>query len=209
MILKDNKTFKYLLLFFTIFFLGTFNVFAKEIDIDGFDVKAKSSTTEVDYISYTENTIKSSLIFNEVNDYVDFELALKNSSNKKYKIISVTDNNTNDYLDIHYDYNNNEFSKDEISNIDIIMTYKNKLINVDQKVLNNLKITIKLQDNNGNEEKITINPNTKDNILLYVVLFLVSSSSLILIITNHKKVATLVIIVAIAIVPAIIFAQEE
>ena len=68
--IKDNKIIKYLLLFFAIFFINTMSVFAQEIDVEEFKVLDKSTTTEVDNISFDSNTVTSNIKFNNVNDHV-------------------------------------------------------------------------------------------------------------------------------------------
>ena len=207
--IKDNKIIKYLLLFFAIFFINTMSVFAQEIDVEEFKVLDKSTTTEVDNISFDSNTVTSNIKFNNVNDYVDFGLNLKNKSNNKYKIVSITDNNKNKNLDITYEYEDEDFSNNDITNVKIKMLYKKKLINEDKKLIDDLKVTIVLEDNNGNQEQIIINPNTRDNIIFYVVIFIIAATALILLKHNYKKTSILIILLTIASIPVFIFAKEE
>ena len=207
--IKDNKIIKYLLLFFAIFFINTMSVFAQEIDVEEFKVLDKSTTTEVENISFDSNTVTSNIKFNNVNDYVDFGLNLKNKSNNKYKIVSITDNNKNKNLDITYEYEDEEFSNNDITNVKIKMLYKKKLINEDKKLIDDLKVTIVLEDNNGNQEQIIINPNTRDNIIFYVVIFIIAAIALILLKHNYKKTSILIILLTIASIPVFIFAKEE
>ena len=156
----------FLLFILTILFTFT-NVKAatKNIEISNVSVIDKSGTITVVDPVFSSNEITSNITFNQKDDYVTFELTLKNNENDKYKIESIKDNNTNNNLKIEYDYDTNYLSKGDTSKIKVKLTYKNQLVNVDRVSLNDLQIFINLVNEDGKSSEIIINPIT---ILLYI-----------------------------------------
>ena len=75
--------------------------------------------------------------------------------------------------------------KDKTSKVTIKMTYKNKLVNKDI-FLDDLSIKLNLEKEDGSSSQITINPQTGDNIMLYVVLCLTSLAGLIVVIKKRS-----------------------
>ena len=203
-----GKLLNSLLIILSIFILGIINVYAKEIEVESFDVVDKSDTISVEQLNYTNDTVSSNIKFNQQDDYVIFGLNLKNNGSKKYKIVSITDNNTNNNIQITYNYSNESFNTSEVTDISIKMLYKNKLINVSEKNINDLKITILLEDDLGNQEQISVNPFTGDHIYLYLIIFIISGGSLIIIINGHKK-ARFVLLLTFLLIPCSIFALEQ
>ena len=86
---------KILLFIFTL--LIAFNVssvFAKNtMEVKNLKIIDKSSTITVDEPSMNGETITSKVEFNEVGDFVTYELTLKNNESEKYKIEKITDSN--------------------------------------------------------------------------------------------------------------------
>ena len=75
-----NKLFKYCLFIFMISFVGIISVFAADsITATNITIKEKSSTISVDSPIISNNNISTSITFNNKDDYVIFEVTLKNN----------------------------------------------------------------------------------------------------------------------------------
>ena len=166
-----NRIFKKLL-FLVVLFISIFCVSsvkaATEIEVTDISIKEKNSTiTVVDPVLDSGN-ITSNIKFNQKDDYVTFELTLKNnSSNNKYKVTSITDNNTNTNLKLDYGYGNDYIEIGNTSKVTLTITYKNVLLNQDKISLDDLSITINFEGEDGTSTNTTINPGTGDNIIIY------------------------------------------
>ena len=121
------KIVKKIFLFIIIFFVGilTVNAESKNIKVTDVTVKEKSTTIEVADPVISENEITSNITFNQVNDYVTFELTLKNNESEKYKITSITDNNTSNNIEVEYDYSEDFISSNDETKVKVKLTYKN------------------------------------------------------------------------------------
>jgi len=205
------KEVKRLFLFLFLFFIGiiTVNAETKNIEVTSVTVKEKSSTIEVAEPVISNNEITSNITFNQLNDYVTFELTLKNNESEKYKITSITDNNTNENLEVEYDYLDDYISSGDEGKVRVKLTYKNKLTN-ENISLDNLTITISTQNEQGDTSQIVLNPNTGDNILHFLVLLIIAITGLALIKLKKKtKVGILILIVGIIMIPFAVLAEEK
>lgn len=178
-----------------------------KITVENISIKEKSDNITVNDPILESNQITSNISFNEPDDYVIFELILKNNEEEKYKIDSINDNNTNENIEIEYEYDKEYIESGKTSSVKIKMKYKNKLFNVEKISLNDLNIILNLSKEDGTNSTITINPVTGDFIAHYLVLLIISLSGLILI---HKKskLGKLLLIIAIISLPLITFAKE-
>ena len=195
---------------------GIINVKAetKNIELTKIDVLEKSSTITVVEPVISNNEITSSITFNQVDDYVEFKLTLKNNETDKIKITNISDNLENENIKIDYTYDNNNFIESgKEATINVKMTYKTKLVNED-KTIDNLILTLTLEKENGEKQDsdIIVNPTTGDNILRYVLLLVISVIGLGLLFTikNKKtKLTSLLVILGLIMVPAIVYAEEK
>ena len=170
----------------SVFGLISVNAEEKNIEVIDISIKDKSGTITVEEPTISAGMISSGIRFNEIGDFVTYELTLKNNESDKYKIISITDNNKNENIDIEYDYDDNYIEKDKTAKVTIKLTYKKKLINQDKISLNDLSIKIDFEKEDGSSSQITINPQTGDNILCYVGLFIISVLGLFFVITKKR-----------------------
>lgn len=92
----------FVFLFVIISIFGMVGVYAenKNIEVTDIKVKDKSGTITVDNPTISNSEINSGIKFNEIDDFVTFELTLKNNDSDKYKVISIIDNNENDNVKI-------------------------------------------------------------------------------------------------------------
>ena len=206
-----KKHYIYVVFFLMLLFTNT-KAYALDIKIEDVSITDKSSTVTTNTINYTDNEISSNVSFNKVNDYVTYEIKIKNNENKLFKIKSVTDNYTNDNLVIEYE-NESEIKANSSTIVKLTMTYKNKLVNKNIS-LNNLVITLNLVDENGTNKSVVLNnPKTGDNIINYLSLLFVTLFSVYFIKTKkrlkHFKVGNILLLICILCVPFITFAVEN
>ena len=207
---------RFLMFFLLIFTLFSTNVFAKEVDIKVIDAKvvSKSNTAEVETPTIDGNNINTNVTFNEQDDFVVYEVTIKNNDDEAWKINSVEDNYTKDNLKIDYEYDKDLIEKGKTSKVKVTITYKKKLVNTESINIDDLKISLNLINESGNANTIVItNPNTKDGILKYLVLLIVAVTGLIFIKTKKiykgLKVGNLLILTLILMSPFMILAEEK
>ena len=172
----------YLLIIVIISFF-VINVSAKENDfsISSINIEDKSDTIEVNDTSLDNYDIKSNIYFNVIDDYIKYKIVIRNNTDKEYNVEEIIDNNISKYINVSYDMNK-KISPNSDSILYITFKYSD-IVETNQKVykLDDISITIKLD----NGKTININPNTNDNIIKYILLF--TSSIIILGISIKKK----------------------
>ncbi len=120
----------------------------------------QSTISEIDGLNITAD-----ISFNELNDYVKYEMILKNTSSLDYTIASVNDDNSNDYITTTYELSDTDFKAGKEVSLYITMKYT-KLIGTTREDIANA-ISVSLNYDNGETEAININPQTNDNIVKY------------------------------------------
>ena len=171
-------------------------------------IDSKSSGVEAVIESFTDNKLITDTTFHKLNDYVKYVLTIKNTSNTKYKLVLVDDNNSNDNVTYEYEYNKDE---DLLPNnsVDVVLTitYKEGIQEINQRTQDQeVKISFIVEDENGNvyEEEITNNPKTSDDVLIYIISAIVSLL-VILGIVFRKKISKLFVLFVL-IIPMITYA---
>ena len=200
----------FLLLFLLMFLtnIGVVNAASKNIEVTNFKVKEKSGTVLVEAINFSNNILSSNITFNKKDDFVLFEFKVKNNESDQYKIKSIKDNNTNNNISIEYSFDTDFMPKGEYKVVTMKVTYVKQLKNVDKVSLNNLIITLNME--NDKEDEIIINPTTGDAILHYLVMLIIALTGLILIIVKkRKKIGKVLMVLAIILLPLGAIAREE
>ena len=208
-----KKLFMILLIVISLLFIVNVSADTSKVEITNITVKDKSGTITVVDPTFESNEITSNITFTQKDDFVTFELTLKNSdSTNKYKVGSIDDNNTNNNISIEYGYSDDYISKNETTKLTITLKYNNQLINIDNINLDNLTININLVSENGDSSSVIINPKTGDHLIFYFVLLTISIIGLVLIVTKKKKndlkIGILLLAFAIVMVPFVTFAFE-
>ena len=176
--------------------------------LDDAKIEDKSSGVDASIEEFTYNKLITNTTFHKINDYVKYRLTIKNTSDTKYKLVLVDDNNSNENVTYEYSYNKDEELLPD-STVDVILTitYKEGIEQINQRTQNQeVKISFIIEDENGNiyEEEITINPKTGDNILIYAFLLVISFLALLAIVFIKKKSKLFVLLVLI--IPMITYA---
>jgi len=216
-----------ILLVFSLFRM--LNVTAEELifKITNIEVKEKSERVIVNDVSLTDGSIKNDILFDAKNDYITYNITIKNNSSDKYKIKSISDNNTSEYL--KYSYDNLTGTVVEPGNettFNMTITYvqeSNDLTISDKAVTLTLLYekedgtttteTITNQDNisssnsnqaNNANNKVLNNPKTGDNIAFYIILSVVSFFGLLITSVSKKylyKSLNIAAIVSLVLIP--------
>ena len=207
------KLFRYSIVIFILSLFLIIPVFAesKDIKITDITIKEKSSTITADDPVISNSKITSLLKFNQENDYIIYELTIKNNENDSYKIADISDNNSDNHLLIEYDYSNDYIEKDNTTTVLLKMKYQSKLINSDLS-LDNLKITFAFENENGESSNMTINPFTGDSIIPSLILFFISVSGFALLFRGglkHSKKITFLLIFGLLILPIVADARMD
>ena len=198
-IIKNISRFLFSLLLIVSIF-GTFNVLAETVifQITKIEVKEKSDKVTVNDVvndvSLSGGSIVNDIVFTEKDDYIIYNITIKNNTEDDYTIKSITDDNTSPYLKYTYDNLSNvkvESGKEKTFNMTITYIQETSNLTItDQAVSLTLTYekvdgttgseTITNPDNNastgevkGATENIT-NPKTGDNITTYIILGIIS-----------------------------------
>ena len=175
---------KRLLLLTLIIFIPFCVVNAKELNItiENVSIVENSDTVDVTLFSYGNNEVLSNITFNNLEEYVKYNITIKNNDEDKYLIKSITDNNENDNIEIRYEHSSEYIEPNGESVITMTIKYKKQLKNVERISLDDISISIIFDDG-----EVVINPKTFDNINNYLFIALLSIACLIVSI-KYKKV---------------------
>ena len=128
------------------------NVYALDVSINETKIFDKSDTLTIKNVSFDDLTITPSAEFNNIGDYVTLKVDFKGSGLNQNKILSVTDNNRSEYINITYKHGDTLKYP-----LYITMVYKNA---ANEKVnLDDITITINLEEESSEAVPIK-NPKT-------------------------------------------------
>ena len=205
-----------LLLIVSIF--GAFNVLAEEVifKITKIEVKEKSDKVKVNDVSLSGGSLINDIVFTDVNDYVKYDITIQNSSEDKYKILSITDDNDSPYLEYTYDDLSNVYiNAGEEKTFNLTITYKQETSNITitDKAVSLILIyekddgttgteTITNDDNNATTGEVkgveTTNPKTGDNVTTYIILGIISLVGLAITTVSKKHLSNVLSVIALA-----------
>ena len=195
------RAFKIILLFLSSFLLYT-NVYAESnLVIESVRTTEKSSTMVVSDLSYVDMTITSKMEFHTLNDFVTYEIEIKNNSEKTYTLSKIINHLNTNYLSVESDDIGTIISKEEKKTIHVKVKYVEELINVESVVPNDSSLTLNFVDTT-----VVTNPFTLDRFMIVMLGFLLLSLvfGLIVYYFKLKKMVLLLILF----VPIYVFAQE-
>lgn len=202
-------------MFAALFLIATPNASAltKNIKVADVNVKEKSGTIIVADPVLSDNEITSNITFNKKDDFATFELSLENNESEKYKIESISDNNTNENIEIDYSFSEDYIDAGELGAVTIKLTYKNTLNNVDKISIDDLMIKIYLINEDGEGGEIIINPTTGDALPFYCILFAAALAGLVVLLKNKKskaiKVCGVLFALSLLFIPLTTLAKEK
>ena len=189
---------KYLLCFIILFLLiFNINVSAKgnDIEITNIEILEKSDNVK----SNIKNLSDLNTIFFSKDDYVKYNITIKNNTNNTMKIDEIKDKLNSNIINTEYEYDKKELKSNE--EYTFTLTIKCiKDINEEKLVINE-PLSIIINYDNGKQITINENPDTKDNIINYFILFVISAISLVIIITKKGKTQLLGLMLVISLIP--------
>jgi len=222
-----KKYIKTIILIILTFILGIINTNAATKDLELVDVKVQGKTASitVEDVALQGNTVTSKIAFNKVNDFVAFELTIKNNSDEEYKVASVEDNNTSENLEITYIYDNNYIKKDETTAVTIKFKYVKELLDKEKISLDNLNIKINFEKADGKAEEVVVNPTptittgtssistnpiTGIPLLRYILIAILSTLGLVLVLAKkNKKIGTALLVLTVVAIPFVVLANQK
>lgn len=202
LIKQSSKLLCFVLLIISIF--GIVNVLAEEniFKITNISVKEKSNGVNVKDVSLSDGVINNNISFDNKDEYIKYDITLKNNTNSKYKILSISDDNDSEYLDYTYDdLSNIELNSGEEKTFNLTITYikETSEITISDKDYN-IVLSYEKEDGTTGTETITVkgnnknNPTTGDNITIYIILGIISLFGLTITIVKRKNITKSIMI---------------
>ncbi len=182
--MKNNIVKKLFLILFLMGFLfsvfGIGKIIAEEptFILSNAVIDSKSTGVDANIVRFDNDELVTNTTFHALNDYVAYILTIKNTSDTKYKLVLVNDNNSSNNVVYEYEYNQNEDLLPG-SSVDVLLkiTYKNENNNMNNRDQNlSTNISFIMEDENGNvvSGEVTHNPKTGDNIYYYICTLVIS-----------------------------------
>ena len=192
---KVNMTRLFSLVFGVLFVVSLFmgiNALAETSAFKLMDVtiKEKTATTTGEITNISSDEVKDTVTFHQLNDYVTYKMTIKNNKDKEITIVSISDDNNNEYIEYLYDKHENEkINAGNTFDFLVKATYKKELEDISKRDQNTtVKFIINyLEDGEEKDDTIIINPVTNDNIIMNFVMLFVSTTGLVVCIVLDKK----------------------
>ena len=202
---KFNKILSYVFLIGVIVSLfGIVNILAQDdkLKVTKAVISDKSVDVTTDVLSYTDNKIENSVVFHRLDDYVIYDITIKNTDSKDYFIKSITDDNNSPFISYEYnEYKDQKIAANSEITIKIKAKYSKLQSNIENRLLN---YDVKFKLNYTDEDP---NPYTFDNIYLFFVIGLISLIGLVVTLAiNHKLKKIMPVIVGLLLIPITVFA---
>ena len=208
-----KKIISSILLCFMLLLVGISGVSAatKDVEITEFKLQSKSSTATVENISLDKNNkVTGTITLNKVDDFVSFNLTIKNNSNGRFKIINVEDNNKIDNIALVYQYDENYINSGQSASVTIKLRYDKELSGQNKLSLDDLNIKINFETETGSHQSIVVNPATGDSIIRFIIIAIASIvGAFLLVVKRKRKIGMLLLILASIVLPFAALANEK
>ena len=204
--IRLNKLFIIRSIFLLIFICSLFsslNVLANTNPFKIIDavISEKSDGVIGNIEDFNSSEVTDNIKFYKLDDSVTYKLTLKNTRDNEIKITSISDDNSNIYLEYSYDnLANTTINANEEFEFVFKVVYKNELEDItNRNQVNNVNFNINyFEDDRYINARISLNPNTGDNVYLSFIILGVSTcclvGSFVINKKNKKKVLRVVII---------------
>ena len=141
---------------------------AAHLTVQSVTVVNKSTNVVAENPTVSGNTVTSTIVFHVLDDYVKYNLDLKNTTDTSFKILDITDDNSNELVEYSYDNHANEvIDAGESLNLELTITYIQKHHDDSDRTLNNnVTFTISYLDLHTGatkEDDVVLVPNTGAN----------------------------------------------
>ena len=171
---------------------STINAFANTNPFKIIDavISDKSDGVIGDIEDFNSSEVTDNIKFYKLDDSVTYKLTLKNTRDNEIKILSISDDNSNDYLVYDYDkLENKVINANEEFEFVFKVVYKNELLDTSKRdQINNVNFNINyLEDDKYVQMRLGLNPNTGDNINISLIILGISTCGLIYCFTSKKN----------------------
>lgn len=141
---------------------------AAHLAVQNVTVVDKSTNVVAENPTVFGNTVTSTIVFHVLDDYVKYNLDLKNTTGTSFKILDITDDNSSELVEYSYDNHADEvIDAGEPLNLELTITYIQKhLDDSDRTLNNNVTFTISYLDLHTGaieEDDVVLVPNTGAN----------------------------------------------
>ena len=134
---------------------GMTTLAAGKFGLESVSILEKTENVIAKTPTVSNNTISSVIVFHEVDDYVKYNFNFKNTTRTSYKIINITDDNTNEFVEYSYENHADEvIESNGALDLELTITYIKKYINDEDRTQNNnVKFIISYLDLKTGEEE--------------------------------------------------------
>lgn len=185
---KIRKTRIFMLIFSIMLFISIFSCIRVLAEPDALKLEEaiitdKSNTVTGDITNISDDKIEDNITFHRINDDITYRIVIKNNLDKEITILSIEDDNNNEYITFEYDKHQNEIlgSGDSLEFF-VTTRYNNSVMDMSKRNQNtstNFIINYKIAGkSNGNS--ILVNPNTSSNFPWFIFTFIVSNVGIII-----------------------------
>ena len=153
-------------------------------------IEEKSENVTGSITGFDNDKVNNDITFHKLNDYVTYKLVIKSNIDKDITILSIIDDNENEYIAYEYDkLENKKVSANSTFDFLVKAIYKSEVTDTSKRnQTTNVKFTITyLEDGEVKGDTITINPKTCDGISKSLILLIISSVGLVTCIALDKK----------------------
>ena len=196
------------ILIFSLFNIGKIYAEVDKFKLVDVSIDNKSESVDASIINYDKNIVNSKIIYHKVNDFMIYKLSIKNQDNNNYKIVTISDDNTSNYLTYSYEkHENEEFNSGNTKDLLVKITYSNEVKNMSKRNINDpVKIIVTLMDEEGNviNNDVIINPKTGDRVGIYLVLCIFSLIGLVLFAMKRNRKLKKSLLLILLLLPAIV-----
>ena len=164
---KIFKVIFVILFLFSIFRIYNVSAHDTIFEFTKIEVKEKTDGVEVNDVSINDGALTNDIVFTNKDDYIKYNLYIKNTSEENYIIKSIEDNNESEYLEYIYNVDNIKIVPGEEKIIEMQIKYVEELVDYtisDQTV--NLSITYIKDDGEIVLNNITTSDNEINNITI-------------------------------------------
>ena len=200
------------IMFFLIALFINVNVVKAEenVEIKSVDMIEKSNSVFAEITSINDLNLNIKAKMYNIDDYFKYKIVLKNNSGEDLKMSSITDNNELEYISNTYHNNKEDFKSGEEIEIIVTTKYIKQIEKYKDNFTNNFIININYK--NGKSTSISVdnmdNPNTIDNVNIYIFIALISILLLILFVIKSKKLKYMLFIISLFISVSSIMAAD-
>ena len=138
---------------------------AGNFGLENITVLDKATDVVAETPTVSGNTATSTIIFHQLDDYVVYNLSLKNSTSTSFQILDITDDNASELVEYSYDNHADEVVESgEALNLEVTITYVQEHLDDSDRIIdNNVKFTVSYLDlltGEVEEDEVVLVPNT-------------------------------------------------